>query len=108
MEVNGIAFYFGVRPRNLVGYVKNIFYYQKIAYKLKKLGVSKIIIIGEGSGNIDKKSIEYVNLVKSFLEDKSFDVEVRINTDADSVLGIMSNSRIFIPSRGDTQKLFLI
>lgn len=105
LEVNGTLSYLGTRPKNPLGYVKNIFYYQEIAYKLKKLGVSKIIIIAGGLGNIGKKSREYVNLVKSFLEDKSFDVEVRINTDADSDLCIMGNSRIFIPSGGGYSKI---
>ena len=90
---------------NPQGHVKNIFYYQKIAYKVKKLGVSKIIIIAGGLGNIGKKSREYVNLVKSFLEDKGFDVEVRVNADADSDLCIMGNSRIFIPSGGGYSKI---
>lgn len=87
------------------GYVKDIHYYDKIAEKLKQLGINKIIITPGGLGIIGNKSKEYINLVKSFFENKSFNVKISMRKNADSDLCIMSNSKIFIPSGGGFSKI---
>jgi hypothetical protein len=83
-----------------IQYVKPYIYYDNIIKKLPK-NINNVVLIGgyHRTGN-HSKSIDYVNKIKLFFENRGFNVNTRINNDPDEDFIYMSNSYHFVQSGG--------
>ena len=90
--------------------IKNYNYYDKLNFDKKK--IKKIIIVasvfsGGGTNLKDdfSKSYEYIDKIKKFYETQKYQVETRLNGDADDDFVFMTNAKNFVPSGGNYSKL---
>lgn len=83
-------------------YVKPLSYYIKITDLIANLPIKKITLVGgfHRQSASREKSYEYVHRVKNFLEEKGYQVSLRIGNDADTDFVYMTNARFFVPSGG--------
>ena len=77
---------------------------RNIQEKLDKLNgdeIEKIILVAGSHHNIlTPKSCLYIDVMKKYLEDKGYNVELRLGKEPDDDFIFMSNSKYFIPSCG--------
>jgi hypothetical protein len=86
---------------------------RNIQEKLDKLNgdeIQKIILVAGSHYNIlTPKSCRYIDIMKKYLEDKGYNVELRLGKEPDADFVFMSNSKYFIPScSGNYTKLIKV
>ena len=91
---------------NTSGYVKSKSYYEKILSAASLPLPRQVILIGGTHKSMKMpKSLEFVKIVKEFLENKGFEVSTRITKipnqeEADKDFLMMANAKFFLPAGG--------
>lgn len=96
-----------VRSNIGVNYVKPLSYYAEVAKEAKALNLRSVTLIGGFHLPLrsHKKSLAYVRKVREFFESQGFQVNERIDLNADDDFIYMCNAQYFTPSGGGYSKI---
>ncbi len=83
-------------------YVKPLSYYESLLDSIRKYNIKKITLLGGFHSELKstKKSLKYVQKIREFFESKGFNVDERINFNADDDFIYMCNANYFTPGGG--------